>query len=106
MANRCCLYETNNGENRTLCTTDANCPNITGWTLIGQWSVDSCANCSVEGGGDEEVELVTTAIESELLKKLKEFEKALIIMHWIREHWGEVFPDAPPIEKIEKLKDL
>jgi hypothetical protein len=46
---RCCLYE-RNGEYRTVCTSDAQCPEIVGWSKAGNWGVDDCADC---GGWDD-----------------------------------------------------
>ena len=41
---KCCYYEKGT-EKKHVCTTDGNCPTLIGWTLIGSWNVDKCANC-------------------------------------------------------------
>jgi len=43
---KCCLYNTLDSAQKTLCTSDPICPNLTNFKFLGGWTVDSCDSCS------------------------------------------------------------
>lgn len=101
MVRRCCLYEKGT-EEKYVCTSDPKCPQLTGWTLVGSWSVETCDDCFRGEDGQE-----LTQIDPDMRRKFYEWEKAYIIMQWILEHWDEVFPDlGPKIEGFDKIEPI
>jgi len=47
--NLCCLYSqvANNGT-RAICTSNAQCPDLTGFTKLGYWAVKACTDCAFD----------------------------------------------------------
>jgi hypothetical protein len=106
---KCCYYE-KDGQEKYICTTDTDCPDLTGWTLIGSWSVDDCVNCfgsgEVGSGETDEEEFVRPGLRAGETF-LDELEGAIAISHWIKEHWDVVFPHGPkpPVDFVRDFRE-
>jgi len=105
MGLKCCYYE-RGSETKYICTTDDSCPNLAGWTLVGSWGVNDCANCFASG--EEESESDETSEELLAHRLFPDYEeqirKAICMAHWIKEHWDEIF-GGHPLDEYEKYED-
>lgn len=87
---RCCLYE-RGGEDRYICTTDDECPELEGWRFVGSWGVDSCDDCKGErGAATSRDDLVIRLPPPEFLELSEEQARSVrFILEWLKEHYGD-----------------
>ena len=83
----CCLYKKSNGDRYTLCTSDDNCPQITGDTLIGDWGVDDCDDCGTSDSQPNSDEIQFVQHRSSVSDFLKELEQIPAVIALL-EKWG------------------
>ena len=116
MASRCCYYE-RGSETKSVCTTDDACPVLIGWTLVGSWGVDDCADCFgppqdeppppppplPKERGERERPPTPAEEDAERPIPLDDPEGVMALMRWIKEHWDEVFPNVP-LEKFQEYE--
>ena len=102
MPKKCCLYEKGSLE-KQICTTQANCPTLTGWTPVGSWEVEDCDDC----WGEQMDFKVPPYLE--WTRWIKELEKLIVLGHWFIMHWDEIFPEnplGPKIGNFDKIEPI
>lgn len=90
MSKKCCFYERGTSDRYHVCTTDPNCPTLTGWNLTGSWGVADCVDCfgSTEPPPPPQPEVGRVLTDKELL----DFATITKLAKWIIENWEKIHP--------------